>query len=423
MTAQLRYMAEVNPATAGFSDLADETEVTFMPLEAVWADDRLDLSRTAKKADVSSGYARFQEGDVLCPKVTPTFQAGRTAHVPVVPLKWGAATTEVHVVRARPGKADPRFLKYRLLSKDFLDEGVANFQGVAGLQRVSADFVSALPMVPFTLEEQRRIADFLDDQVIRIDMVIRARQSQIALLQGYVQRACLDMVQGSQRPGPRRQSGIAWLGDIPGEWHVVSVGMAYEVLLGKMLDESTFRGEHSVPYLRNTNVQWDRIDLSNLKQMDIAPNERDRFTVRPGDLLICEGGQPGRCAVWDESPCDIGYQKALHRARPRSGNDVRWLQNVLRAAVTLDVFGGPTGQTTIGHLTGEQLREFKIPLPAVMEQMELIRGFESVRGLVVEMLNAVERSIAYLNEHKRSLITAAVTGVLDVVTARRGVPG
>jgi type I restriction enzyme S subunit len=267
------------------------------------------------------------------------------------------------------------------------------------------------------LDVQRRIADFLDDQVGRVDAVLARRNLQLELVERRFHSFVLDTVAGGHLAGERRASGIPWLGTTPNHWKVATVGAAYEVVLGKMLDEKKATGLHPVPYLRNTNVQWDHIDISDLKVMDIAQHEKARYTVQSGDLLICEGGQPGRSAVWDGRVTPIGFQKALHRARPKSDADVRWLLNCLRAATTMDVFGVQSGQTTISHLTSEQLRETKIPIPPPFEVKGMLAAIDREQRFLDSMKSALAECSVLLSERKGSLITAAVTGEFDVTAA------
>ena len=382
---------------------------------------RTGFEEKGQAADDLSNHKQCWAGDVVLNRMR-AFQGA----LGIAP-EHGIVSPDYAVLRSS-AEVEARFLTYAMKSDWFVGQMTQRLRGIGSpslgsvrTPRINVEDLGDIRLPVPALEQQRRIADFLDDQVARIDRIFEARSCQSAELERIVQRLCLDAISGANVVGPRRASGIDWVQDIPDSWLVVSVGAAYSVMLGKMLDESRFTGQHVLPYLRNTNVQWDRIDTSDLKTMDIAPGERGRFSVKPGDLLICEGGQPGRCAVWDGSIEEIGYQKALHRARARAGNHVGWLQNVLRSAVALDVFGGPTGQTTIGHLTGEQLREFKIPLPDPATQKLLVDEFADNRLQASAAVSAIEKSMALLAEYKRSLITAAVTGELDVTTARSGV--
>ena len=92
-----------------------------------------------------------------------------------------------------------------------------------------------------------------------------------------------------------------------------------DIQLGKMLSPKAKTGASAFPYLRNQNVQWGHIKLDDLAKMDFSVKEREKFKLRIGDLLICEGGEPGRCAIWTEERTNCYYQKAIHRVRPRKG--------------------------------------------------------------------------------------------------------
>jgi len=180
---KIRRIAYVNPATPGFDQLPSEATVTFLPLEAVWSGRRADLSRSRQIEAVKTGYVRFTVGDVLCPKVTPTFQAGRSMVVPEIESGVGAATTEVHVIRARPGLANPRFIMYLLLSSDFLEEGVSRFQGVAGLQRVPAEFLLDFSIGNLSMAQQLGVVEFLDDYSSQVELGQMACELAIDLLE------------------------------------------------------------------------------------------------------------------------------------------------------------------------------------------------------------------------------------------------
>lgn len=152
-------------------------------------------------------------------------------------------------------------------------------------------------------------------------------------------------------------------------WPTRPLGEVAETALGKMLDRGRTReGALEVPYLRNVNVQWDAVDTSDLLKMELMPDELERFAVRPGDLLVCEGGEVGRGAIWQGGSDYIAYQKAIHRIRSRGELDLKFLRYVLehyRDAGELDAF---TTGSTIQHLPQQQLRSIPIPVPPLEEQ-------------------------------------------------------
>lgn len=324
-------------------------------------------------------------------------------------------------LRPRAGVTEGRFLAWWARHAHASGQIAAVSTG-ANIQHIGADGLKNLRINAPAVEEQRRIADFLDDHIARIDQIVAARRDQQAALETSLVRSSFDAITGGEA-GPRRDSGLPWLGTIPASWPVLTVATDFQIDLGKMLDEKRQNGESTIPYLRNTNVQWDRVDIKDLKTMDIHPGERDRYCVRPGDLLICEGGQPGRSAVWWGDVTPLGFQKALHRARSRGRSRPEWLLECLRVAVHLNVFAIENGQTTIGHLTNEQLRSLRLPLPDRTTQDRTLEALHAQQAGGRAIITALGDSIALLNEFKQSLITASVTGGLDVTTTSdRGMP-
>jgi type I restriction enzyme S subunit len=147
--------------------------------------------------------------------------------------------------------------------------------------------------------KQHAIAAFLDHETARIDALIKKKRRQIELLQE--KRSALishAVTKGLDPNAPMKDSGIEWLGEIPKHWDLPPLYARYSVELGKMLDAKRITGEFLLPYLRNIDVQWDRVNVENLPEMDIAPDEYNRFTLTEGDLVICEGGEAGRTAMW-----------------------------------------------------------------------------------------------------------------------------
>ncbi|MEU7400929.1 restriction endonuclease subunit S [Streptomyces sp. NPDC044948] len=273
-----------------------------------------------------------------------------------------------------------------------------------------------VPLPP--LDEQRRIADFLDAETARIDRLRELHERQQSLTKEAAFRRVYDAVRGAHVKGPRKDSGLNWLGAIPADWRVGAVSHYFEVELGKMLNQERAQGDHLRPYLRVANVQWDRIDISNLARMNFPPNERVRYRLQAGDLLVNEGGSwPGRAAVWSGEISEIYYQKALHRIRSRGEELPRWLYYCLVAAERLRVFQVQGNTSTMTHLTREQLRPQRFPFPDLSTQRELVAELDSGADREARFQRLLDRQLGLLTERRQALITAAVTGQFDVSTA------
>jgi type I restriction enzyme S subunit len=143
-----------------------------------------------------------------------------------------------------------------------------------------------------------------------------------------------------------------------------------------MLSKKARSGNGSRPYLRNKNVQWGRIDLDDLLEMDFTDSELERFAVEPGDLLVCEGGEVGRAAIWRGQLDWIGYQKALHRVRPVGGIAPEYLLYVFMWLAQTNAFDAHVTGSTIRHLPQEDLRLLRVPVPPLNEQRRIVAAIE-----------------------------------------------
>ena len=284
-----------------------------------------------------------------------------------------------------------------------------------------------LPLPPHS--EQAAIVRFLDHADRRIRRYIRAQQKLITLLEEQKQAIIHQAVTGQidVRTGkPYRaykDSRVEWLGEVPETWDVVALRHRYSQCLGKMLDSKRITGDHSVPYLRNVDIQWDQINVDNLPVMDISPDEHERFTVKRDDLLVCEGGEVGRCALWSDELTKCGFQKALHRLRPRNtGQDVpRFMYYVLRAAARSGAFDDGH-LSTIAHLTGDKLRAHRLPFPTVEEQDSIVGFLDDRLARLDRACIHTLREVECLNEYRTSLTADVVTGKFDVREAAARLP-
>lgn len=156
-------------------------------------------------------------------------------------------------------------------------------------------------------------------------------------------------------------------------WERVRIRDFCEARLGKMLDRKRETGTRSRPYLRNVSVRWGHFDLSNLQEMDFDDTERQELRLRPGDVLVCEGGEVGRAAVWQGELEECYFQKALHRLRPDPARCLpEFLQRMLELLARTGGLNEYTSHSTIAHLTGVKLGSIAIPLPNLLEQRRIV---------------------------------------------------
>ena len=167
--------------------------------------------------------------------------------------------------------------------------------------------------------------------------------------------------------------------DIPEGWRWVRLPDVSQMCLGKMLDKQKNTGT-AMPYLRNVNVRWGGFDLTDLLEMKFEDVQDDRFLIKRDDLVMCEGGEPGRCAVWqDDAP--MHFQKALHRIRFHKGLNVMFYYYAFRLYACNGIFNRLFTGTTIKHLTGQSLEKIIIPLPPLAEQKRIVAKLEEILPL------------------------------------------
>lgn len=216
-----------------------------------------------------------------------------------------------------------------------------------------------------------------------------------------------------------KDSRVEWLGNVPAHWDVASLRHRYDQRLGKMLDAKRISGENLRPYLRNVDVQWDRVNVSDLPRMDISAEELGRYTLKVGDLLVCEGGEVGRSAVWAGDIPVCGYQKALHRLRPHDTRRdlARFLLHSLRVATGRGAFAD--GQkSTIDHLTGEKLRRHRFAFPPLPEQTAVVRFLDYIDRHIRRAIREKEKLVELLEEQQQAVLHQAVTGQIHVGTGQ-----
>ncbi len=181
------------------------------------------------------------------------------------------------------------------------------------------------------------------------------------------------------------------------EWGRIPFEEVAPSRLGKMLDGKKQTGKHARPYLRNENVQWGRFDLTDVSTMDFDESDREEFLLNQGDLIICEGGEPGRCAIWRGELKECYFQKALHRARPISSMAIP--EYLLYLFWWLAGSGGLNDyitSATIAHLTGEKLKQLPIPVPPLAEQRRIAERLEQADRLRRTRRYALELSDTFL---------------------------
>lgn len=193
---------------------------------------------------------------------------------------------------------------------------------------------------------------------------------------------------------------------VPAGWGNYSVGELFDVQLGKMLNQPAKQKQPQYRYLGNSNVKWGRFEFSNLNTMHFSEKEIEKFTLNEGDILMCEGGEVGRCAIWRGNDEVIFYQKALHRLRSKGKINPEFFQNIMQNIAGTKHLDDFSTRTSIAHLTREKLLKLKVNVPPLPEQTKIAQ----ILSTWDKAIATTEKLIGNSQQQKKALMQSLLTG-------------
>ena len=216
-----------------------------------------------------------------------------------------------------------------------------------------------------------------------------------------------------------KDSGVPWLGEVPAHWEVAMVKKNYTIQLGKMLqNRPNAPDDVEIPYLKAQHVQWFHVRTTDAPTMWASQTDIGQFGVAPGDLLVCEGGEGGRCGILKEGGYGYIIQNALHRVRPQEKGRNDFLQYVMSFVAATRWFDALNDKATIAHFTREKFGALRVPIPPLHEQAAIVRFLDHADRRIRRYIRAKQKLIALLEEQKQAIIHQAVTGQIDVRTGQ-----
>ena len=308
-----------------------------------------------------------------------------------------------------------RFVYYWLLA--FKQPIIELFAAGGGQPNINQEVIASLRVPAPNLAEQIAIATALDRETTRIDALIAKKTRFIELLKE--KRSALithAVTKGLDPTVKMKNSGVEWIGEVPEHWDVRRVKHLYSARLGKMIQPQPKSDEDVlVPYHRAQTVQWERVEYDQVESMWASPAEVVAYSLEEGDLLICEGGDVCRAAIFNQVERErVIFQNSIHRVRPLDGNQPEWLlrlMQLVRSSGWIDVL---CNKNTIVHFTSDKLASLECPHPPPFAQVAILCSLRRETVHIDALIAKVQRSIDLLKERRSAFITAAVTGQIDL---------
>lgn len=267
-----------------------------------------------------------------------------------------------------------------------------------------------LPIPPLSV--QKAISNYLDDKCKTIDAAIDKQKKIADNLKDYRQSVITDAVTKGLNPDVEmKECKLEWIDTIPANWFIIPLKRRYKSRLGKMLNSSE-QTDRQLPYLRSANVQEYGFDLSDIKTMSFTEQEQDSYTIKDGDLVICEGGSVGVSQIWRGD--DICIQNSLHRVRSMSGDSLEYLNYFINAARYSGYIDKISNAVSIAHFTKEKLDNLPIVLPPLQEQQQIVDYLDKKCSSIDAVISKSNSIIDKLEEYKKTLIYEYVTGKKEV---------
>ena len=217
-----------------------------------------------------------------------------------------------------------------------------------------------------------------------------------------------------------RHNSIKWMGKIPEHWGMKSLKYFSRIVLGKMLTTRNKGDYCEKPYLRAKNILWECVDVSEVKEMWFSTNEMDQYRVKHNDLLVSEGGEVGRTAIWSSELPECYIQNSVHKVSMDSGNNSLYFLYQFELYGKIGHFDSIVNRVSIAHLTREKLKDVPFVVPPSLEQTVLANFLKQKTAKVDKLIQTKQKQIELLKEQRTAIINQAVTKGLDPDVEMKG---
>lgn len=415
---RLRFAAELNPSKSEVSHLAADTEVSFLPMEAIGEDGGVELDRVRPLADVQTGYTFFRDGDVTIAKITPCFENGKGAAMRGLCNGIGFGTTELIVARPKAAQTTSTYLHWLFTSRPFRKAGEAFMYGAGGQKRVPDDFVRNFAIGFPPLPEQRHIVAFLEREIAKIDALAEEQRRLVELLKEKRQTVISQAVTKGLNPSaPMKDSGVAWIGKVPAHWTPMPIRLAARL-------ESGHTPSRSRPdWWVDCTVPWFTLaDVWQIRTGGADVVYETKEMVSELGLANSSARRLPKGTVMLSRTASVGFSAIMGVDMATTQDFANWVcGEALLPEFLLCVFRSMSGEfrrlmmgSTHNTIYMPDIQAFRFALPPIEEQRAIVAYVRQTTERFDALTAEAHRGVELLLERRAALISAAVTGKIDV---------
>ncbi|KQZ77583.1 hypothetical protein ASD55_06820 [Rhodanobacter sp. Root561] len=390
-------------------------------MDAIGDDGSIRLDETRLLSQVENGYTYFRDDDVVIAKITPCFENGKSAVIRGLLGGVGFGTTELIVVRPRPAKTTSEYLGWLFASPTFRNVAEGAMYGAGGQKRVPDDFVRDFSMAFPPIEEQSAIAAFLDRETGKIDALIAEQEKLLTLLAEKRQATISHAVTRGLNPNaPMKDSGVAWLGEVPAHWVIGKIHS-----FAKRESGHTPSRQHP-EYWENCTIPWFSLaDVWQIRSGDVKYVNETKELVSELGLANSSARLLPKGTVMLSRTASVGYSAIMGCEMATTQDFVNWIcKPRLMPEFLLYVLRGMKSEfdrlmigSTHQTIYMPDIAKLAMACPTRNEQISIVEYLDSMLGRLDALRDEAERAIELFKERRSALIASAVTGKIDV---RRG---
>lgn len=382
----------------------------FEPLSVTYGGIKKQIE-TAAKSDDGDNRKKVLKGDIVI--------NGRSDRKGALGVSeyTGSVSFIYQVLRRRSDSTNLKYFHHLLRSNIFSEEFYKWGRGIVDdLWTTPSNETKRIP-VPFPpKEDQEKISNYLGSKTGLIDQIIEKKQKLIDLLQEKRSALITYAVTKGLDPAPELvDSEIDLVGSIPKGWKTEKLKFIAKISLGKMLQSENKGSNYLKKYLKAQNIQWENVDVTNVDEMWFSKNELRLHKAQEGDLLVSEGGEVGRTALWRKELEDCYVQNSINRVSVN-----KKIMNPFYLLMVFEYFGKSglfnkiVNRVSIAHLTREKLKEVFIMFPSKAIQDKIVNETETRLNKIDMFVSIIKSQMEKIQEYRSSLIYHAVTGKIKI---------